>query len=182
LRRVARHKAIDRLRREARRVEKEVAAFRQLAGEGEPPTMADDELALIFLCCHPALDPGVQVSLTLRAVCGLTTGEIAAAFLLPEATMAKRLVRAKRKIRDSSIPLRVPSADELGLVILDTIAVHPQLARWPQLHIARADLLRRSGRPDEAVAAYRHALELEPPPAERSFIHRRIRQLQSHTC
>jgi len=64
-----------------------------------------------------------------------------------------------------------------GLVILDTISGHPQLRRWPQLYLARADLLRRLGRPQEAGAAYRQALELEPPPAERAFIQRRLRQL-----
>src|SRR6266566_7892996 len=64
-----------------------------------------------------------------------------------------------------------------GLVILDTISRHPQLRRWPQLYLARADLLRRLGRPQEAAAAYRQALELDPPPAERAFIQRRLRQL-----
>jgi RNA polymerase sigma-70 factor (ECF subfamily) len=306
--------------------------------------MGDDELALIFTCCHPALDREVRLPLTLRSVAGLSTAEVAAAFLIPEPTMAKRLSRAKAKIRQAGIPFRVPAPDVLptrladvlrviyvlftqghtstrgpgpiradlcdsairlarrmhelipdpetagllalllltdarrpartdaagevvlleeqdrrrwnqqaiaegdallqnalaagrpgvyqlwaaiaachstartaaetdwrqiallygeliryeptavveanravavamaegpaaGLVILDTISRHPQLQRWPQIYLARADLLRRLGRPQEAGAAYRQALELEPPPAERAFIQRRLRQL-----
>jgi RNA polymerase sigma-70 factor, ECF subfamily len=351
---VARHKALDRIRREARRAAKEEAAVRELDRDNGPtPTIGDDggghdgddELSLIFTCCHPALDPAVRTALTLRAVCGLTTAEIAAAFLVPEPTMAKRLVRARHKIRDAGIPFRVPPPDLLperlgdvlrvvylvfteghtastgpdlvradlcdlairlardladrlpgepevtgllalllltdarrptrtdaagelvlledqdrtswdaeriaegdelvrsalsagrpgryqlqaaiaachstaptasdtdwreiaalygqliryeptpvveanravavamaegpdaGLVILDALAANPQMARWPHLHVARAELLRRLGRNDDAVAAYRQALQLEPPAAERSFIDRRIRQL-----
>lgn len=341
----ARHKAIDTIRREGRRAEKEAAAVRDLGEPVVEPGGEDDELSLVFLCCHPSLDPAVRVALTLRAVCGLTTPEVAAAFLVPEPTMAKRLTRAKAKIRDAGIPFRTPDeaerarrlpavlkvvylvftqghmaarGDDLvrgslcdtavslarrlarllpdepevagvlalllltdarraartdahgdlvlledqdrsrwnaaliaegeallegalrqgrpgpyqlqaaiaachsgaptaevtdwreiallyddllrvepspvheanravaiamsegpaaGLVILDALAHDPQLARWPQLHIARADLLRRSGRPAEAYEAYGRALELEPAAAERRFIEARRAEL-----
>ena len=106
----ARNRALDRLRREADREAKESAAIRAapIEVDADVSPLPDDQLQMIFTCCHPALSPDSQVALTLRLVCGLRTAEIARAFMQAEATVAQRLSRAKLKIRQARVPIRIP--------------------------------------------------------------------------
>jgi RNA polymerase sigma-70 factor (ECF subfamily) len=174
----ARNKAIDRLRRARVLADKE-GLLRQLVeldaagsgtvstrgGAGEESGIVDDRLRLIFTCCHPALAPEARVALTLRTLGGLTTPEIARAFLLPEATLAQRLVRAKRKIRDAGIPYRVPPAHLLPERLDSVLAVLYLVFNEGYAATSDASLVRRE-LCDEAIRLGRLMAELMPDEPE----------------
>ncbi|MDP9884020.1 RNA polymerase sigma-70 factor (ECF subfamily) [Sinomonas atrocyanea] len=119
----ARRRAVDRFRREAARGSKEAAAADLADDAPRSEPFGDDRLALLFVCCHPALAMPARVALALRVIGGLTTAQIAAAFLVTEATLAQRISRAKAKIRDARIPYRIPAAEELPERLAGVLAV-----------------------------------------------------------
>jgi RNA polymerase sigma-70 factor (ECF subfamily) len=170
----ARHKAIDRLRRDARFREKreELARWAALE-EGAPPDFADEEdnrvaddrLRLIFTCCHPAIAIEARVALTLRTLGGLTTEEIARAFLVPVPTMAQRLVRAKQKIRRAGIPYRVPPDDRLAERLDAVLAVLYLVFNEGYAATSGGELV-RSELCAEAIRLTRLVAELLPESAE----------------
>lgn len=175
---VARRKMIDRQRRAASADRRLRAAAPELTADGEETGVrseliadvehdaagGDEHLRLMLLCCHPALDADTQVALTLRLVGGLTTMEIAAGFLVPEATLAQRIVRAKRKIRDAGIPLSIPaSLDDRVAVVLGVLYLvfnEGYLSRGDGGSVVRVDLI------DEAVRLTRLLDNLLPERAE----------------
>jgi RNA polymerase sigma-70 factor (ECF subfamily) len=166
----ARNRAIDRLRREASRTARHLEAdrFRSVSAscsgepaDREPSPVPDDRLRLIFTCCHPALGTTARVALTLRLLGGLSTAEIARAFLVGEPTMAQRLVRAKAKIRDAHIPYRVPAQADLALR-LDSVLAVLYLVFNEGYTASSGDRLVRDELCDEAIRLARVLVELMP--------------------
>jgi RNA polymerase sigma-70 factor (ECF subfamily) len=158
----AKRRAIDVIRREIRRVGKEAAAMSLLEPGPEPSDVVrDDLLRLMFTCCHPALSAEAQVALALRTLGGLSTPEVARALMVPEATMAKRLTRAKRKIAQAHIPYRVPAAEELPSRLRGVAAAIYLIFNEGYAAGTGADLI-RVGLSAEAIRLARLLAELMP--------------------
>ena len=164
-----RFKAIDRVRRRAS-FDAAVARFGELDDRTDPAvadvgdeSVPDDRLRLLFTCCHPALSPDAQIALTLREVCGLTTEEVARAFLTPAPTIAQRIVRAKAKIRDARIPYEVPSRSDLA-ARLDSV-LHVTYLVFNEGYLASSGTaLTRPDLSGEALRLARLTLDLLPDP------------------
>ena len=168
----ARNRALDRVRREATRADRQAAAHqlmetRRSDSDDMPDTgpVSDDRLRLFFTCCHPALAPEARVALTLRLVAGLDTAEVARAFLVPEPTMAQRLVRAKRKIAAARIPYRVPATPELPDRLGSVLRVVYLVFREGYAPSGGDELVRASLR-DEAIRLGRLLVHLLPDEGE----------------
>jgi RNA polymerase sigma-70 factor, ECF subfamily len=162
-----RFKAIDRLRQDARFESADVSALGRLDATDLPDLdgdgVEDDRLRLIFTCCHPALSPDAQIALTLREVCGLTTEEVAHAFLTPPPTLAQRIVRAKGKIRDARIPYEIPSRADLP-ARLDSV-LHVIYLVFNEGYLASSGTsLTRADLSGEAIRLARLLVELLPEP------------------
>jgi RNA polymerase sigma-70 factor (ECF subfamily) len=171
-----RFKSIDKQRRDKRfdHLEDRPDVSESLADESAAPDaipelLEDDQIRLVFTCCHPALAPDAQVALTLREVCGLTTEEIAAAFLTPAPTIAQRIVRAKNKIRDANIPYQVPSREELP-ERLESVLRCVYLVFNEGYSASRGDSATRADLSGEAIRLGRLILALLPEPEVRGLL------------